>query len=110
MAQASLERATERLAEIRAEIQTLGPAMRGSVTIMGTRHKQPYFSASIKGRTRLIYLGEQRAETARRYVASYRRLAELIDEQTLLNMRLLRGSTTRQSKRPATQPTSAPGR
>lgn len=110
MVQPSLKRATERLAEIQAEIQTLGPAMRGSVTIMGTRHKQPYFSASINGRTRLIYLGEERAETARRYVANYRRLAELIDEQTLLNMRLLKGSTTRQPKGPATRYSSVSGR
>jgi hypothetical protein len=102
MAQPSLKRIAERLAAIQAEIQTLGPAMRGSVTLMGTRHRQPYFSASIKGRTRLIYLGEERAETARRYVANYRRLAELVDEATLLHMRLLKATPVRKPKGPAT--------
>jgi len=84
--------------------------MRGSVTIMGTRHKQPYFSASIGGRTRLIYLGEERAETARRYVANYRRLAELVDEATLLHMRLLKATAARQPRKPATPTPSASGR
>ena len=95
MAQPSLRQIRERLAAIQAEIQTIGPLMRGSVTVMGTRHKQPYFSVSIKGRTRLIYLGQERAETARQYVANLRRLAELIDEMTLLHMRLLRATAVR---------------
>jgi len=110
MAQASLGRAAERLAAIQAEIRSLGPAMRGSVTLMGTRHRQPYFSASIKGRTRLIYLGEERAETARRYVANYRRLAELVDEATLLHMRLLKATALRKPRRPAAPPPSVPKR
>jgi hypothetical protein len=97
MAQASLKQTRERLAAVQAEIQTIGPVMRGSVTVMGTRHKQPYFSVSIKGRTRLIYLGEERAETARQYAANYRRLAELVDEMTLLHMRLLKGTPVRRS-------------
>ena len=96
MAKSGIEQIEERLAAVQAEIQAIGPVMRGSVTVMGTRHKQPYFSVSIKGRTRLIYLGEKRAETARRYVANYRRLAELIDEMTLLHMRLLKGTPGRE--------------
>lgn len=97
MAQPSIRKARERLAAVQAEIQTVGPVMRGSVSVMGTRHKQPYFSVSIKGKTRLIYLGDERAETARQYAANYRRLAELIDEMTLLHMRLLRGTPVRNS-------------
>ena len=45
---------------------------------------------SIEGRTRLIYLGAERAKTARRYVANYRKLAALVDEMTLLQMELLK--------------------
>ena len=95
MARQSLKQIRERLTAVQAEIRTIGPVMRGSVTVMGTRHKQPYFSVSIKGRTRLIYLGEQRAETARQYVANYRSLAKLVDEMTLLNMSLLKGTAAR---------------
>jgi len=56
--------------------------------------QQPYFSVSIKGKTRLIYLGEHRAKAVPQYVANYRRLAELVDEMTLLQMELLRATGT----------------
>jgi hypothetical protein len=95
MAQPDLRQTRERLAAVQAEIQAIGPVMRGSVTVMGTRHKQPYFSVSIKGRTRLIYLGEKRAEIARECVANYRKLAGLVDEMTLLQMELLKAASTR---------------
>ena len=77
----------------------MGPVMRGSVTIMGTRHKQPYFSVSIKGKTRLMYLGNERAQTVRQYVADYRRLAKLIDEMTLLHMALLKAESRNKKRR-----------
>jgi len=95
MAQPDLKQIKERLAAIQAAIQAIGPVMRGSVTVMGTRHRQPYFSVSIKGKTRLIYLGEKRAEVARQYVANYRELAGLVDEMTLLQMELLKAASTR---------------
>ena len=95
MAQSDLKQIRERLAAVQAEIQAIGPVMRGSVTVMGTRHRQPYFSVSIKGKTRLIYLGEKRAEVARQYVANYRELAGLVDEMTLLQMELLKAASTR---------------
>jgi len=90
MAERSPEQISKRLATIQRKIQNMGPVMRGSVTIMGTRHKQPYFSASIKGRTRLIYLGNERAKAARRYVHNYRDLAALVEEMTLLYMEQFR--------------------
>jgi hypothetical protein len=45
---------------------------------------------SAKGKTRLIYLGKQRATLARQYADHYKALAPLIDEMTLINMNLLR--------------------
>ena len=93
MTQLRPERIRARLAAIQGEMRALGPVMRGSVTIMGTRHKQPYFSVSIKGKTRLMYLGNERAQAVRQYVANYRRLAKLIDEMTLLQMALLKAES-----------------
>lgn len=78
---------TARLATIQHAIRRLGPFMRGSVTLMGSRHHQPYFSVSMSGKTQVVYLGNRRAAVARRYVANYRRLLALIDEMTLLQMR-----------------------
>lgn len=95
MPQPNIGQIRERLAAVQAAIQATGPVMRGSVTVMGTRHRQPYFSVSIGGRTRLIYLGGKRAEIARQYVANYRELAELVDEMTLLQMELLKAEGTR---------------
>ncbi len=84
------EKIESRLAEINREIRSLGPIMRGSVTLMGKRNKQPYFSVTVKGKTRVIYLGNCRAEMARRYSAHYRKLNQLVDEMTLLYMDLLK--------------------
>jgi hypothetical protein len=90
MAERTPEQIAGRLAAIQRKIRNMGPVMRGSVTIMGTRHKQPYFSVSVRGRTRLIYLGNERAKTARRYVDNHRKLAALVDEMTLLYMEQFR--------------------
>lgn len=93
-----------RLARIQDEIRRLGPLMRGSVTIMGERHKQPYFSVSINGKTRVMYLGDRRAEEARGYVANYRRLLELINEMTLLQMQRLKDQGTARPSPPTKHP------
>lgn len=85
-----IDRITTKLRQLQTRIRNIGPLMRGSVTIMGKRHKQPYFSVSMKGKTRVIYLGVERAEVARKYSANYRILMRLIDEATLLQMELLK--------------------
>ena len=76
--------------ELRKELCRLGPLMRGSLVVIGTRNKQPYFSVNIKRKTRLIYLGRRREKKARQYAQNYRRLQEIVEEMTLLNMRLLK--------------------
>ena len=38
-----------RVGELRNELIRLGPLLRGSLVVIGTRNKQPYFSANIKG-------------------------------------------------------------
>lgn len=82
-----LERQVE---ELERQIRDIGPVMRGSVTFMGGRHTQPYFSVSVGGKTRVMYLGAERAPSARQWVANYRKLVALIDEVTLLRMQLLK--------------------
>lgn len=73
------------------ELQAIGPVMRGSVTEIGPKNnKQPHFSVSIEGRTKLIYLGKKRELQAREYSQNYKRLMEITQEMTLLNMELLK--------------------
>jgi hypothetical protein len=68
----------------------LGPVMRGSVVVIGTRNKQPYFSLNKDNKTRLIYLGAKRVARARQYSANYKRLLAIVEEMTILNMELLK--------------------
>ena len=68
----------------------LGPLMRGSVVVIGTKNKQPYFSLSKDKKTHLIYLGKGRVERAREYSQNYKRLLAIVEEMTVLNMELLK--------------------
>lgn len=78
------------------ELQNIGPVMRGSVTIMGKKNKQPYFSVGIKGKTKLIYLGNKRAEIAKEYSENYKNLLNIVDKITLCNMKYLKSIKTKQ--------------
>ena len=82
-----------RVRTLQAEMGNLGPVMRGSVVIIGTRNKQPYFSLNKDKRTRLIYLGQKRVARAQEYSTNYRRLLAIVEEMTTLNMELLRRDT-----------------
>ena len=79
-----------RVKELQRAMGKMGPVMRGSVVIIGTRNKQPYFSLNKDSKTRLIYLGEKRVSCARKYSDNYKRLLAIIEEMTILNMELLK--------------------
>jgi hypothetical protein len=85
------------LAKMKRRVQTLqnqlgrlGPVMRGSVVVIGTRNKQPYFSLNQKRKTHLIYLGKKREDKAREYSRNYKKLLEIVEEMTMINMILLK--------------------
>jgi small-conductance mechanosensitive channel len=75
---------------LQRQLATLGPVMRGSVVLIGTRNKQKYFSLNKDRKTHIIYLGEKRAARAAEYSANYKRLLGIVEEMTLLNMTLLK--------------------
>lgn len=64
--------------------------MRGSVVIIGTKNKQPYFSLNKNKKTKIIYLGKNREERAREYSDNYKKLIEIVEEMTEINMILLK--------------------
>jgi hypothetical protein len=80
------------LRKLEKEYKKLLPVMRGSVTYMGTKNKQPYFSISLKGKTKIIYLGDKRAKVARKHVENYKKSAEIIDKMTLIQMEIFKKS------------------
>jgi hypothetical protein len=85
------------LSELHKEMKTIGPMMRGSITIMGKKNKQPYFSVGIDGKTKVIYLGNKRAEIAGEYVNNYKRMLELVDRMTIINMKILKSIKTNEN-------------
>ena len=79
-----------RVGELQEELGRLGPLMRGSVVVIGTRNKQPYFSLNKDKRTRLIYLGQKRVALARQCSKNYKRLLAIVEEMTILKMELIK--------------------
>ena len=76
--------------KLQQAIRSLGPVVRGSVLLIGTRNKQPYFSFNKDKRTRWIYLRQKRVALARQYSQDYKRLLVIVEEMTILNMELLK--------------------
>lgn len=79
-----------RVKTLQGKLCKLGPVMRGSVVVIGTRNKQPYFSLNKNKKTKMIYLGKQREEKAREYSDNHKKLLEIVEEMTMLNMELLK--------------------
>ena len=108
MDKAKLLRIKKRKRALEKRLGTLTPLMRGSVVELrttcgqancrcarGDKHKKIYFSMSTKGKTKLIYLGKERAAIATQYTANYKALADLVDELTIINMDLLRADVVK---------------
>ena len=83
----------QRVKTLQRQLGQLGPVMRGSVVIIGTRNKQPYFSLNKNKKTCLIYLGKSREETAREYSQNYKKLLAIVEEMTTINMTLIKNMT-----------------
>jgi len=79
-----------RLKYLENKISKLGSVMRGSVVVIGTKNKQPYFSLNKNKKTKLIYLGKKREAIARELSDNYKKLNEIVEEMTEINMTLLK--------------------
>ena len=90
MSTKELTKMKRRIKTLQNQLGRIGPVMRGSVVIIGTRNKQPYFSLNKNKKTRLIYLGKKREDKAREYSRNYKKLLEIVEEMTTINMVLLK--------------------
>ena len=90
MDKTELARMKRRVRTLQRQLGNLGPVMRGSVVVIGTRNKQPYFSLNKDKKTKLIYLGKKREARAKEYSTNYKKLLEIVEEMTILNMELLK--------------------
>jgi hypothetical protein len=90
MSRKQVVRMQQQVRHLQQALGKLGPVMRGSVVVIGTRNKQPYFSVNKDKKTRLIYLGKKRVARAQEYSNNYQQLLMIIEEMTALNMELLK--------------------
>ena len=90
MGKKNVDSLKKKVQALQRQLGELGPLMRGSVVRIGTRNKQYYFSLNKDKKTRLIYLGKKREIQARRLSAAYKKLLDISEEMTILNMNLLK--------------------
>ena len=90
MTKSEIAEAKRRLKALEKLLSKSVPLMRGSIVTNGAKHPQAYFSLNKDKRTHLIYLGEGRLEKARTLSENYKRLLEIVEEMTTLNMGLLK--------------------
>ena len=90
MSRTDISKAKRRLRILLTQTQKVGQMMRGSIVTNGKKHRQAYFSLNRDKQTHLIYLGERRAEIARDLLDNYKRMLEIIEEMTTINMVLLK--------------------
>jgi len=90
MEKKELAKMKRRVKALQKRMAQLGPVMRGSVVVIGTRNKQSYFSLNKNKKTQLIYLGKKRQARARQYSDNYKKLRAIVEEMTMINMTLLK--------------------
>ena len=78
MSKQEIAKVRRRVKALQKELGLLGPVMRGSVVVIGTRNKQSYFSLNKDKKTHLIYLGKNREERAKEYSANYKKLLAIV--------------------------------
>lgn len=90
MSKEEITKMKRKLRRLHKKLAEIGPVMRGSIVLIGTRKKQYHFSLNKDKKTHLLYLGDKRVVTAREYSDNYKKLVEIIDEITIINMKLLK--------------------
>ena len=90
MVNQKLKKMKVRLKHLQKELRNIGPIMRGSVVYIGSVYKKYYFSVSMCKKTQIIYLGRQRAKYAKEYADNYKKLLDIIEEMTIIYMKLMK--------------------
>jgi hypothetical protein len=90
LSEKELGAAKRRMTVLERQLAGLGSVMRGNIVTNGKKHPQAYFSLNKDGKTRLIYLGEGRLPKAKKLSENYKRMVEITEEMTVINMDLLK--------------------
>ena len=89
MERKELAKINRRIKTLQRQLGKLGPIMRGSVVALGA-NKQIRFSVNKNKKTQMIYLGKKREAQAKKWSDNYKKLKEIVDEMTDLNMILIK--------------------
>jgi hypothetical protein len=97
------EKIKRRLKYLEQKMSQVGHVMRGTVVNVSTKcgnpnckcakgekHLQEYFSLNKDKKTIWVFLGRHRAEKAKTYIDNYKKTIDLMEEMTILNLRLLK--------------------
>jgi len=90
MTKQEIAKIKRKVKNLQKQIGDIGPIMRGSIVFIGNKKKYCHFSLNKDKKTHLIYLGKKREARAKEYSNNYKRLLDIIDEMTILNMTLLK--------------------
>ena len=96
MSKEEIAKMKRKLRRLHNKLAEIGPVMRGSIVLIGTKKKQYHFSLNKDKKTHLVYLGDSREPIAREYSDNYKKMMEIIDEITLINMALLKENAIKQ--------------
>lgn len=80
------------LKSLQKKLGDLGPVMRGSVVMLGPKDKAKRicFSLNKDGKTKMMYLGKKREEKAKEYSQNYKKMLDIVEDITAINMTLLK--------------------
>jgi hypothetical protein len=79
----------KRLLRLQQNVNALFPLMRGAVVSIGVK-KRPTYSLNMNGKTKIVSLGGEKELVAKKLIANYRKLQDIVDEMTLINIELIR--------------------
>jgi len=92
MEKKEISKLRRRITILQKQLSDLGPVMRGCVVMLGPKNgtKRPMFSLNKDGKTHLVYLGVKREAKAKEYLENYKKLMDIVEEMTMINMTLLK--------------------
>lgn len=80
----------EQLKGLQRDLRKVGLVMRGSIVCIGMKTKQYYYSLNKNQKTKIIFLGKKKLEYANKCLKNYKKLLDIIERMTIINMEVLK--------------------
>jgi hypothetical protein len=93
-----LEKQLERL---EAKAHKCFPLMKGCVTVIGGDNKLLRFTSKKNGKSYSMYLGDKKAEVAKKYIENYRKLNDIVNKMSEINLEIIKRMDVPRAKKSA---------